>query len=323
MSTSSSRLPGPLTVAIVTRNRADSLRRTLASLERQRTAALEILISDDSEGDEAARTRDVAEGFGCRYLRGPERGLYANRNAAALAARTTHVRTMDDDHEFPPGHIDACLAAISRDPEAVWTCSELRPGDLDGDGRGTPPGQLNARGFSEPPAAGRPIWAIADGATIYPRSIFTSGHLFVDDFTFGAAYLELGSRLYRAGFRIRHLANTYVIHHYDPMMRSILDPRVDLGSRFFAMLAHALVHQPSARNRALMTAEIAKQLITHPLVAPVALRRGAAVYRRRAPILRRSAPASEDSSQMSGHPLAHGGWAADDGAVQSRDEPLG
>lgn len=323
MSTDASGRCGPLTIAIVTRNRAVSLRRTLASLERQRTHGLEILISDDSEGDHAARTREVAEAFGCRYLRGPRRGLYANRNASALAARTTHVRTMDDDHEFPPGHLDACLAAIARDPEAVWTLSEFRPGDPHGDGRGTPPGQLNARGFSEPPAAGAPIWAIADGATIYPRSIFTSGQLFVDDFTFGAAYLELGSRLYRAGFRIRHLPDTYVIHHYDPATRSILDRRVDLASRFFAMLAHALVHQPSARNRALMTVEIGKQLITHPLIAPAALRSGAAVYRRRAPVLRSSARASEDSRQLSGQPVAQDGWGTDDGPVHSGDDPLG
>lgn len=275
-----------LTIAIVTRNRAISLRRTLASLERQPTEALEILISDDSEGDETMRTREIADAFGCRYLPGPRRGLYANRNAVALAARTTHVRTMDDDHEFPPGHIDACLAAIAQDPEAVWTLSELRPGDPHGDGRQTPPGQLNARGFSEPPAPGAPIWAIADGATIYPRWVFTSGQLFVDDFPFGAAYLELGSRLHRAGFRIRHLEDTYIIHHYDPATRSFLDRRVDLASRFFAMLAHALVHQPAARNRVLMTAEIGKQLVTHPLVAPGALRWGTAVYRRRAPMLR-------------------------------------
>jgi len=275
-----------LTIALVTRNRAFSLERTLASLQRQGTCAVEILISDDSEGDEVPRTREIADAYGCRYMSGPRRGLYANRNASALAARTTHVRTMDDDHEFPPGHLDACLAAIELDPSAVWTLSEVRPGDPHGDGRDTPPGQLNARGFSGPPAPNAPMWAVADGATIYPRSIFTEGRLFVDDFPFGAAYLEFGSRLYKAGFQIRHLAGTYVIHHYDPATRSFLDRRIDLASRFFAMFAHALVHQQSVGNRTLMTAEIGKQLIRYPFVAPGALRWATAVYRRRTPMLR-------------------------------------
>lgn len=275
-----------------------SLRRTLGSLEPQRTDAVKVLISDDSEGEKAARTREVAEAFGCRYLPGPRRGLYANRNASVLAARTTHVRTMDDDHEFPLGHISACLAAIAQDPEAVWTLSELRPNDPHGDGRGMPPGQLNARGFSESPVPGPAMWAIADGATIYPRSIFTGGQLFVDDFTFGAAYLELGSRLHSRGFQIRHLRDTYVIHHYDPATRSILDRRVDLASRFFAMFAFALVHQPSSRNRVLMATEIVKQFIQHPLVAPGALLWGAAVYRRRKLMLCGSARAAKDSRQV-------------------------
>jgi glycosyltransferase involved in cell wall biosynthesis len=306
-----------LTIAIVTRNRAASLKRLLTSLEPQRNGALEVLISDDSDGHGAEMTRDLADAFGCSYMPGPRRGLYANRNASALKSQTTHVRTMDDDHELPPGHIEACLAAISRDPEAVWTLSELRPGDPQGDGRGVPPGQLNARGFSEPPAPGASCWAIADGATIYPRSIFTSGHLFVDDFVYGAAYLEFGSRLHSAGFRIRHLEETYVIHH--AATRSTVDRRADLASRFFAMLAYALKHQPTVRNRAVMTAEIGKQFALHPTVAPGALRWGHSVYQRRIPMLHAPTPAEHDQTDthqaaraarlVGSRPLRGGRWS--------------
>ena len=257
------------------------------SLDSQRTDTIDVVISDDSDGEDSARTREVAETFGCRYVVGPRRGLYANRNALALAARTSHIRTMDDDHEFPPGHIDACLAAIVSDPDAVWVLSELRPGDPTGDGRGTPPGQLNARGFSQPPAPGGPCWAIADGATIYPRSIFTRGHRLVEDFTYGAAYLEFGSRLHSAGFRIQYLPDTYVVHHWEP--RKNFDRRTDLASTFFAMLAHSLVHQRTPRNVALMIAEMGKQFVLHPIIVPGSLRRGLAVYRRYGPMVRNPA----------------------------------
>jgi glycosyltransferase involved in cell wall biosynthesis len=275
-----------LTIAIVTKDRPDSLRRLLVSLRPQLSNTIEVMISDDSLGENAARTRRLAESFGCRYIGGPRRGLYANRNASAVQASSTHIRTMDDDHELPPGHIEACLAAIARDPDAVWTLSELRPGDPTGDGRGIPPGQLTARGFSAPPGPGEPCWAIADGATIYPRSIFMCGHWFVEDFPYGAAYLEFGSRLYRAGFRIRHLQETYVVHHWVPRQAS--DSRAELSSNIYAMLAHTLVQCPCWRNRALMSVEIMKQLVLHPITGPAALRWGVAVYNRHAPMLRDS-----------------------------------
>ena len=99
-----------LSVALVTRNRPDSLQRTLRSLRAQDLQPFEVVVSDDSEPALAGATRDVALEHGCRYLTGPQRGLYANRNAAALACQGTHVRTMDDDHEFPGGHAAACRA---------------------------------------------------------------------------------------------------------------------------------------------------------------------------------------------------------------------
>lgn len=276
-----------LTIAIVTRNRPGSLRRLLTSLKEQRNDEIEVVISDDSDTDYEVETRELAATFGCRYMVGPRRGLYANRNASALAATAAHVRTMDDDHELPSGHIDACLAAIARDPFSVWTLSELRPGDPTGDGRGIPPGQLNARGFSEPPARAAPCWAIADGATIYPRFIFLSGHRFVEDFAYGASYLEFGSRLHAAGYRIRHLQDTYVVHHWEP--RQNFNHRTDLASTVFAMLAHSLVYQPTVRNRILTAGEVGKQLAIHPVIGPISVLRGMGVYRRRAPMLRSAA----------------------------------
>src|SRR3954471_12844764 len=97
-----------ISVALVTRNRPDSLERTLRSLRAQETQPLEVVISDDSDPDQSAESSPVAEEHGCRYEPGPRRGLYANRNAVARLCRGTHIRTMDDDHEFPPGHWAAC-----------------------------------------------------------------------------------------------------------------------------------------------------------------------------------------------------------------------
>lgn len=91
-----------LSVALVTRNRVGSLRLTLRSLQQQETPPYEVIVSDDSDNESAAQTQELVQEFGFVYLRGPQRGLYANRNHVALACKGTHIRTMDDDHEFPP-----------------------------------------------------------------------------------------------------------------------------------------------------------------------------------------------------------------------------
>jgi glycosyltransferase involved in cell wall biosynthesis len=244
-----------LSVALVTRNRPESLDRTLRSLRAQDAQPFEVVVSDDSDPELLELSREVMQKHGARHLVGPRRGLYANRNAAALACRGSHVRTMDDDHEFPPGHMAACLRAVADRPETVWVIGECLRG---GEGTTQPwisPSQLHPRGHSVTPPEGSRIWAIADGATIYPREIFDCGLRFSESFMFGAAYLEWGSRLRWLGWGIRHLSETYVIHHLDLQARSFHNVRTNAGSRLFAGLCHSFIYQPSPRGRALTLME--------------------------------------------------------------------
>ena len=266
-----------ISVALVTRNRADSLERTLRSLRAQSTQPFEVLVSDDSDPSQADESRCVAEEHGCRYQTGPRRGLYANRNAAAHQCRGTHIRTMDDDHEFPPGHFAACYEAVARDAECVWVIGEIEPGVELAAARS--PGELHPRGFSTMPRDPDRTWAISDGASIYPASIFKSGQLFSEAFKFGSSYLEFGSRLHRLGYRIRHLRETYVIHHFDAAARSFADPEEDLGAKVFATLSHSFAYQPTLRNRCLTIVEVAREVAKHPRVGLRATRRGYRAFR--------------------------------------------
>ena len=113
-----------LSVALVTRNRPGSLRRCLESLRAQSVQPFEVVVSDDSSKEFADENRRIAAEFCCRHEEGPGRGLYANRNAAALRCAGTHMRTVDDDHTFPPDHFEQCRAAVEEDPCAVWTTGE-------------------------------------------------------------------------------------------------------------------------------------------------------------------------------------------------------
>jgi glycosyltransferase involved in cell wall biosynthesis len=71
-----------LSVALVTRNRPGSPERAIASLRAQDEQPFEIVVSDDSDEEFTSEIETIAQKFGCRYFRGPRRGLYANRNFA-------------------------------------------------------------------------------------------------------------------------------------------------------------------------------------------------------------------------------------------------
>ena len=282
-----------ISVAVATRNRPESLERTLRSLGQQDSQPYEVIVSDDSDEESAERTRSVTELLGATYRRGPQRGLYANRNAAALACTGTHVRTMDDDHEFPEGHWSSCEAAVADDPSCVWIIGEIVPSEglFKTD---ECPGELHPRGFSVPPKDPDDTWAIADGASIYPRRVFSDGMRFSEAFMFGASYLEFGSLLRSAGYRIRYLRGTYVVHHADFANRSFNNDEEDLAAKSFATLSHSFVHQPSLQNKALTSAEIVRDILRRGLPGARAVARGYRAYRQARAGVRMGTPSSTD-----------------------------
>jgi glycosyltransferase involved in cell wall biosynthesis len=237
--------PIQLSVAVVTRNRAESLHRCLQSLRAQNAQPFEIVVSDDSEGGQATETRTVTERWGGRYVVGPRRGLYANRNHAALACRGSHVRTMDDDHTFPAGHLEQCLGALEHEPHSIWTTGETSY--LSGQHYATAPtaNQLHPSGSGSPPEDPDNNWAIADGSTIYPREIFEAGFRMIEDYPFGSSYLEFGAILYHRGYRSRCLQGLLVEHH---MNQATLERGHDdtvIESYCLASLSYNLFFRPN------------------------------------------------------------------------------
>jgi GT2 family glycosyltransferase len=206
---------------------------------------------------------------------------------------------MDDDHEFPSDHIAECLAAIDRDAAAVWIIGEYLPDQLPKHTKPECPGQLHPRGFSVAPPNPDACWALADGATIYPREIFDRGLRFAEAFPFGAAYLEFGSRLHFFGYRIRQLASTYVIHHYEASKRSLADPEVELSAEFFAMLCHSFIYQPSLKNKALSVSQIAWMILRHGTLAARALRKAFPEYKCQAGSTNRATRHAKYNQQVS------------------------
>jgi glycosyltransferase involved in cell wall biosynthesis len=228
-----------LSVALITRNRPESLNRCLQSLRSQNVQPDEVIVADDSDPQWVNPTREIAHRWDCHYITGSLRGLYANRNHAALACKGTHIRTMDDDHVLPPGHFQQCLAAIASDPESIWTTGEL--GYIDGKfyKKVATANQLSASGVGIGITNLNDNWGIADGSTIYPRSVYDRGFRMLEDYGYGESFLEFGAYLYANGIRSRCILGSYV-EHYAEAITITRRPLSMYESRLYASICYNL-----------------------------------------------------------------------------------
>jgi GT2 family glycosyltransferase len=122
-----------ITVAICTRGRAASLRRTLESLRGQAPAPAEILVVDNAPADDATRAT-VAAFTGVRYVVEPAPGLDFARNRALRTATQEIVVFLDDDAAADPGWSGAVAAAFAADPQLGACTSRVEPFALDSPG---------------------------------------------------------------------------------------------------------------------------------------------------------------------------------------------
>ena len=204
-----------VSVALVTRNRPRSLERCLESWRRQTVAPDEIVVSDDSDDDTAAESEEIARRYGCRYTRGPRRGLYANRNHASLECRGTHIVSADDDHTHPADYVAVIRDLITSDPPrsgfSPSACRAIPSSPL------TCPPELHRSGFGSAPADPSRCAAIADGASVYPRRDLRVGAALRRNLSLSAACGTSGENCSRDhGWRISFSDRTFVWHHFWP-----------------------------------------------------------------------------------------------------------
>jgi GT2 family glycosyltransferase len=113
-------MPTPISVVIVTRNRAPELKNiSLPSLARQTHSPVQVLLWDASD-DEA--TRDVAGGMqaaipGLTYVRAPRRGTASQRNDAIARCTGDIVLFLDDDTELWPNALQQMALVFDADTE--------------------------------------------------------------------------------------------------------------------------------------------------------------------------------------------------------------
>lgn len=239
-----------LSIAIVTRNRPESLSNTLKCIYQQTYQPYEVIISDDSDDEFCDRVKQIVHQYKFVYIKGPKRGLYANRNFVAKQSTGTHFRTIDDDHSFLENHFQMCIDSIQFDPKSIWIIGEYFPNNIDYELTSLPsPGQLNVNGVSSTPTDNQNSWAISCGASIYPISVVLQDIMYCEIYNFGNLHLEYGARLFKNHYRIRLITTTFIIHNIYENERSYHLGKKEIEINFFLSLCFSLLYFPSFYNK--------------------------------------------------------------------------
>jgi GT2 family glycosyltransferase len=100
-----------VTVCIPTRGRPDELARALASIEGSTYPVAQVVVSDDlADGVAEVVCRDAP--VEVDYVRGPGRGVGANRNRAVAEARSEIVAFLDDDGVLLPDFLETAVGRM-------------------------------------------------------------------------------------------------------------------------------------------------------------------------------------------------------------------
>lgn len=239
-----------VSVALVTRNRPESLRRCLQSWRNQKVQPGEIVVADDSsEGACREATRGLAEEFDAVYALGPGRGLYANRNHAALACRGEWIFSADDDHTHPEDFLQRAVAWLEEDDSCIWSFGEFSSSHP---GIWNSPSQLMGYGAGGIPSDPQDCAAISDGASLYPRAIFDGGLRYDESYRFGFLWYLWGHYLRWHGWRIAVAPEPAVTHHVEVKQAAAPDPVQQRSAGLARLYAWTIVYrwlQPSLGAR--------------------------------------------------------------------------
>lgn len=120
-----------ISVVICTRNRAESLRRTLQSLVRARPPVqsdVEVVIVDNGSTDATpAVVRDFSTQLNLRGVIEARPGLSFARNSGVVASRGDYVLWTDDDVTVEPDWLAAYDEAFKKYPDAAFFGGVIRP----------------------------------------------------------------------------------------------------------------------------------------------------------------------------------------------------
>jgi GT2 family glycosyltransferase len=220
-----------LSVCICTRNRPEELERALISVGRSSVAVAEVVVSDDSDGEES---RAVAARHGARWVRGPRRGLGPNRNRAAGEVRGSHVLFLDDDAELGETFVERVQSCRDRhaDPARL-----IVTGREDNRGRLVEPRAPDWLGFQRRPyRPGDELRTIVINAAVVPADVAREVG-FDEQLVYGYDEVDFAERALAAGCRIVACPDAVNRHTPSAVNRDFYAPHVHT-SRLYVVLKH-------------------------------------------------------------------------------------
>ncbi|WDL95260.1 glycosyltransferase family 2 protein [Alicyclobacillus sp. ALC3] len=213
-----------LSVCICTRNRPTELMRALQSLSACQGYVHQVVVSDDSTSDE---TCDIVKNAACavQYVRGPKRGLGANRNHALRVVTGTHILFVDDDvfveSEFVPNiirHYEG-VAAHKRQ-SVIVTGLENKQGEL------IVPHEQSFLGFQKKAyGESTKLRTIVINSTVFPAEVFAILQ-FDEQLVYGYDEVDIATRASYTGFEIELCPTAINSHYPSELNRSAYRPYI-------------------------------------------------------------------------------------------------
>jgi GT2 family glycosyltransferase len=263
-------MPGPhVTLAILSRNRPDDLRRALEAARGVPEPPDDVLVSDDSDDAQRPAVRALVERHpGVRYLTGPRRGLGANENhvVANLLPEAEWVVFHGDDARLSDTFVPELRRLIARHApqRRIPAGVELQPGGL------VEPRRLDFLGFQAVPhasyAAGAEIETVVVQATAFPAGDLRQVR-WLEVSPYGYDEVDMAYKMRRLGWRFAFEPSLRVFHDQSPVGRDAYAAPAQVA-RFYVRLRSFSVYE--RRPLALLA-----YLVTAPLhLAAAHVRRG-------------------------------------------------
>ena len=122
-----------VTIVICTRNRPVLLQRCLAAVAQLTPFPDQVLVVDNSEGNDD--TRKVAQDYGARYAIEPVRGLSRARNRGLAECTTAIVAFLDDDVTPAPDWLGLLLSPFTDEQTGASAGRVITPDSLSANGQ--------------------------------------------------------------------------------------------------------------------------------------------------------------------------------------------
>ena len=207
-----------VTVVVVTRDRAETLRATLP-----RHAPYPVIVVDNGSGDASVA---VARAAGARVVALGRNAGAAGRTAGVSLASTPYVAFADDDSWWAPGALERAAAVLSAHPKLAVLAATVLVGP---DERLDPVCRQMSASPLAPVAAGPSVLGfVACGSVVRTEAYLAVGG-FPEPYGIGGEEEPLALDLAAAGWELAYVTDVVAHHHpspsRDPRRRAVVQRR--------------------------------------------------------------------------------------------------